>query len=151
MLEGEAKTAYMREYMRRKRAGLPTVKPKKEWEPPWWMPHNIAVWARHRAGREPWRVGCLGHKVIDGLKLDTDESVMEACRRYKAILDEQRAARKTRKQAAAEPPPPKRCSFCDKPASKRRILVGDRYTFICQQCATKAAHKAEQARKRRKS
>jgi len=28
MLQGEAKTAYMREYMRRKRAGLPTAKRK---------------------------------------------------------------------------------------------------------------------------
>jgi hypothetical protein len=33
MLKGEAKTAYQREWMRRKRAGLPTAKPKPEWQP----------------------------------------------------------------------------------------------------------------------
>jgi|GEM_PF-6386849 len=150
MLQGEAKTAHMREYIGRKRAGLPTAKPKKPWEPPWWMTYNVKIWAKRRAGREPWRVGRFGRKVIEGLKLDTDESVMQACRRYKAILDEQRAERKTRKKAAAEPPPPpvRRCAFCYKPKTVRRILVGDGITFICQQCAANAAHKAKQAKQR---
>jgi predicted transcriptional regulator len=33
MLEGKAKTEYQREYMRRRRAGLPTAKPKPEVRP----------------------------------------------------------------------------------------------------------------------
>jgi hypothetical protein len=37
MLKGEAKTAYMREYMRRRRAGLATAKPRKP-KPPWQPP-----------------------------------------------------------------------------------------------------------------
>jgi hypothetical protein len=146
MLQGEAKTAYMREYMRRKRAGLPTVKPKKEWEPSQRMIREIEHWAKY-----PKRTRGMGRQVINGLTLDNDTSWMEACRRYKAILDKRWAEAKERKRLASLPPPPKCCSFCGKPQSSRRILVGDRYTFICQQCATKAVGKARQARKRRKS
>ena len=40
MLKGEAKTAYMREYMRRRRAGLATAKPPKP-KPPWQPPQHM--------------------------------------------------------------------------------------------------------------
>ena len=141
MLEGEAKTAYMRDYMRRKRLGLPTVNPKPEWKPNQRIIDEIAYWARH-----PLRTRGMGWRVIDGLTLDNDASWMEACRRYKAIIDERRAARKARKQ---EPPPPpvRCCMFCGKPKTARRILIGNGFTFICQQCATKAVRKAQQAKK----
>jgi hypothetical protein len=45
MLKGEAETVYMRNYMRRKRAGLPTTiaKPKAEWQPTQAMVDQIQV------------------------------------------------------------------------------------------------------------
>ena len=98
MLQGEAKRAYMREYMRRRRAGLPTRKPRPKPRP-------------------------------------------------------ERA-----KRAKAEPakPVPKCCSFCGKPRTVKRILVGPDGTFplICARCTTRAAtifakqHRPPRRRKR---
>ena len=151
MLKGEAKTAYMREYMRRKRAGQPTTttppkpKPKAEWEPSQCIINEIDHWRRMRAHRLTSLRG-LGARVIEGLTLDSDESWMEACRRYKAFTDERRANRGKEKQAAAEAaaeaaakPKVRHCWFCREPTSTKRIFVGDGALVICEICIAEAA------------
>jgi hypothetical protein len=52
MLTGQAKKHYQREYMRKKRAGEPTAKPKvaKEWQPTYSVVLDIERWVKH-----PWR------------------------------------------------------------------------------------------------
>jgi hypothetical protein len=71
MLKGEAKTAYQREYMRRKRAGLPTAKPKST-EPsrasggilgikPWLERGGFAL---YRGGQ--WALADMPTKVVKG-------------------------------------------------------------------------------------
>ena len=47
MLTGEAKKAYQREYMRKKRAGLVTRKPRKEWQPTQHVLAGLDFWASH--------------------------------------------------------------------------------------------------------
>jgi len=107
-LQGDAKRAYQRVYMRRKRAGKPTVNPKP-WKPTKRMVDQVRYWLRTGAPQS-----LTGRKIIEGLDA-TDEH--EALRRYKAHLDEHERERYA-------PPPPKCCSFCGEPASDERTLVG---------------------------
>ena len=96
MLKGEAKTAYMREYMRRRRAGLATAKPPKP-KPPWQPPQHMIEKIRYRqrvARSSQPRLRQPGHVIIDGLDLDTDEGMAEACRRYQSHHDAQHEASK---------------------------------------------------------
>jgi hypothetical protein len=79
MLQGDAKRAYQRVYMRRKRAGKPTVNPKP-WKPTKRMVDQVRYWLRTGAPQS-----LTGRKIIEGLD-PTDEH--EALRRYKAHLDE---------------------------------------------------------------
>jgi hypothetical protein len=154
VLKGEAKTAYMREYMRRKRAGLPTTKPKlprpkAEWKPSQRIIDQIDHW-RHLRAHRPWRLRRFGERVIDGLTLDTDESWMEACRRYEAYSDERRANREKEKQEAAEAaakPNVRYCLFCNEPESTKRIFVGDGFWIICENCIAEAAAMVADQRK----
>ena len=107
MLKGEAKTAYMREYMRRRRAGLATAKPK----PPWRPPQRMIAQIRHWGAIPSWRMRQPAHVIIDGLRLDTDDGVLEACRRYKRYLDDRRETkrREAEEREAAKRAPPE-CS-----------------------------------------
>ena len=151
MLKGQAKIDYQREYMRRKRAGLPTAKPKPEWQPTERMIDEIKWWAQH-----PWKAGATGRQVIAGLILDNDESWMEACQRYKAITDERRAKRKADKEREKKLDEERkilRCSFCDKPMTEtgkiqwfgmgyeRRDGTKVYDAIICEPCVTEAAEK----------
>src|SRR5215471_18549396 len=120
----------MRDYMRRRRAGLATTKPTKP-KPPWRpssrMIHTVRHWqrlARNGSSYLPHHAS----KIIDVLDLNTDEGMAEACRRYQAHLDAQREEKEREKEreAAAKKAPPK-CSFCFEPA-----VVGDGYFFICE-------------------
>jgi len=142
MLKGEAKTAYMREYMRRRRSGQPPP-PKKPWKPSKGLVRNIA-WAvrnRHRL-----RSGTRLANAINGLAFDTDEEWLEACYRWKArcrsnpIPDEDAA---TEVPAARSEPsrtsPELSCSFCGKPKSDVRLLVGNEFNHICNECIDKCA------------
>jgi len=95
MLKGEAKTAYMREYMRRRRAGLATAKlpkPKPPWQPPQHMIEKFRHWQRVARSSQP-RLRQPGHVIIDGLDLDTDTWLLastpafyEAYRQWNASL-----------------------------------------------------------------
>jgi hypothetical protein len=140
MLKGQAKTDYQREYMRRRRAGLPTATPKppKEWKPTQRILDQIAQWISV-ADRQPWRLGELGRQVLAGLTFEPDENGKihvtddiwaELCRRYKQFADERRAECQKEKEEAAKPTP--RCrSFCRKPSSLERIMWGtDRWTLM---------------------
>src|SRR6476661_5607235 len=104
MLQGDAKRAYQRVYMRRKRAGKPTVNPKP-WMPTKRMVDQVRYWLRTGAPQS-----LTGRKIIEGLD-PTDEH--EALRRYRAHLDEHERQRYA-------PPQPKCCSFCGEPASDER-------------------------------
>jgi hypothetical protein len=154
VLTGEAKTAYMREYMRRKRAGLPTRKPKPPKPKPEWKPRQRVIdqingWQHLRARG---LLSGLGSRVIDGLTLDTDESWMEACRRYEAYSDERRANREKEKQeaaGAAAKPKVRYCLFCNEPESTKRIFVGDGFWIICENCISEAAAIVAHQRKAR--
>ena len=93
----------------------------------------------------------MGSQVIAELTLNDDESWMEACRHYKACIDEERANAKPRKKVPSAPAV-HRCRFCDKPASLRPVMVSH---FICEGCTTKFAkmitrHKASHKRKRKR-
>ena len=124
MLQGDAKRAYQRVWMRRKRAGKPTVNPKP-WKPTKRMVDQVRYWLRTGAPQS-----LTGRKIIEGLD-PTDEH--EALRRYKAHLDEHERERYA-------PPPPKCCSFCGEPASDERTLVGSTtYPLICETCTARAA------------
>jgi hypothetical protein len=134
MLQGDAKRAYQRVYMRRKRAGKPTVNPKP-WKPTKRMVDQVRYWLRTGAPQS-----LTGRKIIEGLD-PTDEH--EALRRYKAHLDEHERERYA-------PPPPKCCSFCGEPASDERTLVGSTtYPLICETCTARAAAIFAEQRKRR--
>jgi hypothetical protein len=141
MLKGEAKKIYQRNFMRRKRAGLPPVesKPKPEWRPSQRIIDEIQHW-RWLREHQSWRLGARGEKIIDGLALDTDESWNEACRRYKADRDAARARSKAmRTQTAAAPVKREvRCTFCNEMRSPERRMVTDGFSAICEQCARNA-------------
>jgi hypothetical protein len=136
MLKGKAKRDYMREWMRRKRAGLPTTTPKskpKSDRPRQRVIDQIAYWARN-----PSRQSTLAIKVLDGLVLDNDASWLEACRRHK-VLSEERRAERDRAKLKATKPRPRECSFCGEPAAADRLLIGDRFPLICETCVAEAA------------
>jgi hypothetical protein len=159
MLKGDAKAKYMREYMRRKRAGLIT---RKEPLPPDPLRHidHIKYWVR-RSKRRPWQLSRLGRKIIEGLDLDVCEGErrvvdglefndwdaigpkehwLEACRRYRQHKDEQKARKKAEKGAAKSfrtTGPAKFCDICG--AFEGRLLVRFDYGFICEDCVAEAS------------
>ncbi len=154
MLTGDAKRAYQREYMRRKRAGEPTRKPKlpeqptkpeKPWEPTKSMIWDVRRWFSLKVNDHCLRG--IGRDVVHDLDPNNaDGSVneaawIEAMRRYKTLRREQRVERE-RKQAERDKPKPKRCSFCYEPASAERILIGDSdnsFRLICETCVEQAS------------
>jgi formylmethanofuran dehydrogenase subunit E len=127
MLTGDAKRDYMREYMRRKRAGELTAKPKPE-KPEWRPTSQQRQRVREQLRLSPYHRSHVGKAIYDGLGTGDED---EALRRYKAHLD---------RRNEPAPPAPKRCSFCGEPASEDRLLVTDgRYQFICEPCTKEAA------------
>jgi len=148
MLKGDAKTAYQREYMRKKRAGLPTAtKPKAEWRPTQAMVDQIQHWRQMRVD-EPWRLRDTALRVLDGLtnKTWTEDDMMEACRRLKAHQDEREAERERREDELSKPVV-WHCLFCGEPESPERLLYGKGIS-ICEKCIDEAA--AAMARHRKK-
>ena len=150
MLHGTAKRDYMREYMRKRRAGEPTRKPKPEWEPTQRMVDEVEHWFYLKLHRRRDLRG-IGRAVVAGLDPHNEDgtaneaSWTEALQRYRKLRAEQRAGRRVRrKREEAErnaPPPPKRCSFCNEPASAKSTLVGPSdYSFplICETCTKEA-------------
>jgi hypothetical protein len=153
MLKGEAKTAYMRDYMRRKRAGLATrTKPKPDkaaWQPSQTMVDQIQYWRRVQAS-EPWRLRQTGRQVLDVLadkKTWTEDDMMEACRRLKAHQDDLKAEREQRK-AEAEKPRVLHCVFCHEPQTSKRIFIGSNVRVICERCIDKVTKLVAKARRR---
>jgi ClpX C4-type zinc finger len=131
---GDAKKAYQREYMRRRRAGEPTRREPRPWEPPGGLKARIAHWARQRYRL---REGSIGLEVVGGLEFDTHEEWMEACYRFKGITE---ARRQERTEAVPEPKPrPKECSFCGYVQDGERVLIGDDWHYICEVCVAAAA------------
>jgi hypothetical protein len=154
MLKGEAKVAYQREYMRRKRAGLPTaIKPKpREWKPTQRMIDELEWWAKYPSQRR----SRIADRVLDGLILDNDESWWEACRRYKRLQDERRAERKADKEQEKKFEEERKilhCSFCREPMTEtdKPRWMGMGYerrdgtkvydAIICEPCVTEFAKK----------
>jgi len=144
MLKGQAKTDYQREYMRRRRAGLATAKPKPKAKLPWQPSHRMLETVRHwqhLAQRAPWRLRQPALNIIDGLDLATEEGVFEACRRHQAHLDARRAARKREaEEREAAKKAPARCSLCGECASPDRFVVGEGIHFICESCVAEVAN-----------
>jgi hypothetical protein len=143
MLKGEAKTSYMRDYMRRKRAGQQTTKPKAPWEPSQRMINEITHWRYLRANR-PRDLRGISREIIEGLTLDNDDSWQEACRRYKMLHDEQRRERRERREQREREEREgkvRHCSFCREPTSTERFFYGDQFDFplICEVCVAEAA------------
>jgi hypothetical protein len=83
MLTGAAKTAYQREWMRRKRAGLPTAKPKAAAGPRQRVIDQISRWVSLRSAD---RLYGRGAAILDGLSFvnggDNTAFWQQACRRY---------------------------------------------------------------------
>jgi hypothetical protein len=142
MLKGQAKTDYMRGYMRRRRAAQTAAKPQREPKPirttpPQRMIDQIEHWGYLlRSGRTRWLCS-YGFQIIHDLDLDTDEGMAEACRRYQEHHDQRRAEKEAQKEADAKTAPP-RCSFCGEPASSDRLVCGDG-PRICESCVAEAA------------
>ena len=135
MLKGEAKRQYMKDYMRRMRAGEPTVKPKPPWQPTQRMIDQIAYWARKPRWRRP---SDIADRVLDGLTLDNDESWMEACRRYKTLTDERKRERQVEREKEKQPPV-WHCLFCNEPTTTKRWFFGERSRIICEVCVDEVA------------
>ena len=150
MLQGDAKRDYMRDYMRRKRAGEPTRTPKAEkpvkpWQPTERMIGEVRHWFYLKLNRS-WHLRGIGRKVVAGLDPNNADGTTaneaawtEALQRYRTLRAERRVERKRTQEILDAPPPPKRCSFCNEPRSEDRPLFGDgRYQFICEPCAKEA-------------
>jgi ClpX C4-type zinc finger len=148
VLTGKLKTDYQREYMRRRRAGLPTAKPrqKAEWKPSRRTVEQVSHWVRV-AHHRPWRLRGLGAQVLAGMtfvpdqdgKIQMTDAVWaELCRRYKTLTDQRRAEREREREEAAKPRPP-RCMFCGEAKSPQRIMVGNGSRLICEQCVAESA------------
>jgi hypothetical protein len=165
MLQGEAKRAYMRDWMRRKRAGEPTRKPKprepkkpsepkKPWQPTQRMINEVGHWFYLQLNRA-WHLRVIGAEVVYGLDPhNTDGTVndaawTEALQRYRTLRAEQRVERKRKQPEQDAPPASKRSSFCGEPASEERVLVGNGYQMICATCTEEAAAIFAEHRKRR--
>ena len=88
--------------------------------------------------RRPWRDNALAARVLDGLTLDNDESWMEACRRYKAHVDEQKRQRQAEREKREQPSVPC-CWFCLEPKTTERLFFGDRWRLICEVCVDEVA------------
>jgi hypothetical protein len=69
VLTGDAKRAYQREYMRKKRAGEPTTKPK-EWQPTYNAVSEIEHWVKYQRS---WRIKPAQRDVVEGLVLTLPE------------------------------------------------------------------------------
>jgi hypothetical protein len=149
MLQGDAKRDYMRDYMRRKRAGEPTRTPKAEkpvkpWQPTERMIRNVRHWFSRKLTQSSHLRG-IGRKVVAGLEPHNEDGSVneaawdEALQRYRTLRAERRVEHKRTQEILDAPPPPKRCSFCGEPRSEDRLLVGDgRYQFICEPCTKEA-------------
>ena len=157
MLQGEAKRDYMRDWMRRKRAGEPTRKAKKPpkpkkpkkppqpWQPTQRMIYDVRHWFWLRLNR-PSHLRGIGSEVVADLDPNNADGTVneaawtEALQRYRTLRAEQRVERKRMQAERDKPPPPKCCSFCDKPATAKRTLLGrGRYPLICAPCTKRAA------------
>jgi hypothetical protein len=120
MLQGESKRDYMRDYMRRQRAGEPTRKPKRERGPTPLMVAEVARLFRLQLAGS-WKLRDSERKVVAGLDPNNADGTAneaawnEALRRYRTLRAEQRAERKRKKAERDAPPPPPKCWFCRKP------------------------------------
>jgi hypothetical protein len=168
----DARNAYSRDYMRRRRAGQP--QPKRERAPGPWDMYNIER-AVSLFQSKPWRLLSqwereFARKMIDdGIDLETDEGQRVAIQRYRAGRSGHRAALKAQREArkreeAAERDEAarrkaeweidrQRCRICSQLPSADRIIVehaGDRVCELCvQQLTAKvAAMRAEDAAER---
>ena len=131
-LTGQAKVDYQREYMRRRRG----LAERGRRPPNRQIVGQIAGWVRaDRSGRH---VSDFGQEVIEGLEFDTDEEWREACYRHKALA-ELREQERLAKEEEATRPRQARCSFCGEPPSATRLVVGDKWTAICEPCHTEIA------------
>ena len=149
MLQGEAKRDYQREYMRKRRAGEPTRKPKPEREPTQRMVDEVGyLFRRQLAGSWSKVVAGLDPNNADGTA--NEAAWNEALQRYRTLRAEQRAERKRKKAERDAPPEPKCCSFCNEPASAKRVLVGiEPWARICAKCNRRVAAIFAKQRKRR--
>jgi hypothetical protein len=145
MLQGESKRDYMRDYMRRQRAGEPTRKPKRERGPTPLMVAEVARLFRLQLAGS-WRLRDSERKVVAGLDPNNADGTAneaawnEALRRYRTLRAEQRAERKRKKAERDAPPPPPKCWFCHKPVFAPSILVGPPIgPHICATCTEEAA------------
>jgi hypothetical protein len=151
-LTGDAKRAYQAQYMRKKRAGEPTRKPRlpKEWAPTYSIVSEIESWVR-RGTRKPEL-----REITEGLELTlpefpeydrddipdfcrahdehraavmphvlSDPAWQEAFRRYRAHKEKLKAGRERRKKSEERRP----CPGCG------RSIRGDRE--LCWDCTPK--------------
>ena len=159
MLTGDAKRAYQREYMRRKRAGEPTRKPQKpekpEREPDWEaIDREVAHWIKYPRSCPAWADVVLDRRAEFDLR--TEEGGQAFGRLYLKARADHRAKRKAEREEQAKREAEyeaerriKRCSFCGTPQSEVRMLLGDDYRFICETCVEQASKIVAELRKTR--
>jgi hypothetical protein len=150
MLTGKAKTDYMRDYMRRKRAGLITPRPKRD--PVKRMVSEIGYWMRV-SKRRPHHLSAIGQKVIKGLTLDTGDEAQwrKAIRRLERIRKQQKADREHKDKVARYNGPLLFCCCCGDvkmPDGVRFITIDeDKDLVICDPCADKVLRVVARARR----
>jgi hypothetical protein len=173
MLMGQAKKDYQREYMRKRRAGEPTIKPKvaREWQPTYRVISEIERWIKY-----PWRTKQALRDITKGLKLAlpewpeaigmadiakwqryfpiheaavldyvrSDPDWQEAFRRYRAHKDALKAERERKKW---EEPDQRYCLFCyDGLTTTGKLFVNTGYNVICETCVDTFADAISQGR-----
>ena len=154
MLTGDAKRAYQREYMRRKRAGEPTREPQKpkkpkpekpEREPDWEaIDREVAHWIKYPRSCPAWSDVVLDRRAEFDLR--TEKGGQAFGRLYLKARADRRAKRKAEREEEAKREAEyeaklriKRCSFCDTPQSEVGMLWGNDYRLICDICVEQAS------------
>jgi hypothetical protein len=147
--DDDARKAYFRDYMRKRRAGIkPEPKPIGPRAPTaaamFTALEQLDRWTQSKKPFKPPRRPQWADKVLEGgVDLETDEGRREAYQRYQAARAEHRAALEAEREAEARQEAQrkiKRCTFCGKPQSDVANLWGDEsgYPLICDQCLVAA-------------
>ena len=101
------------------------------------MVDQVQWWRKY-----PYKRRGLGFQLFSKLPFAdeltwTKDNMIEACRRYQAMIDERHAEQEREKEEAAKPKV-EHCIFCNETASPERILVGNDTRYICEVCVVNA-------------
>jgi hypothetical protein len=142
----DARKAYFRDYMRKRRAGVKPEpkKPKPERGPDWEdIDRQVAGWKKYPGRRPVWAYEVMDRRAE--FDMSTEEGSQAFGRLYLKAHDDHLAERKAQREKEARRDAEyeaerkiKRCSLCGESQSEVRMLWGDERTLICEPCAKEA-------------